>query len=220
MSPTPAPDGAGVLVHANAGGDARNTFFFYTKDGKASSLDVGPNAGFLAWLPGATTALMHTSIGYDYRLHLTDWSSGKRLWEIPDPEAARVPGALPPVDVGGDYLLIGGPESVKSHRRRGQSAAFTPWTRRRARPLAAYAAQHGQPRRRAFPPARQEAVPGDGRGVRRGQRRRHRRQEERVEIGRRNSVEPERVAEDAPRTPRTGSHPSGKLAAFPNHATN
>ncbi|HVS36810.1 MAG TPA: hypothetical protein VMS17_14715 [Gemmataceae bacterium] len=113
ISPMPAPDGSGVLVHVNASGDARNLFLFYTKDGKASSLVVGPNAGLLAWLPGTTTALMHTSIGYDYRFHLIDWSSGKRLWEIPDPEAARVPGELPSVDVGSDWLLIGGLESVK-----------------------------------------------------------------------------------------------------------
>jgi hypothetical protein len=108
MSPIPAPDGAGVLVHANAAGQARNTFSYHTKAGRLSSLNVGPNAGFLAWLPGTTRALMHTSIGYDYRFHLIDWSTGKRLWDIPDPNTARVPGSLPAIAVVKDYLLIGG----------------------------------------------------------------------------------------------------------------
>ena len=95
---TTAPNGGGVLVHPNAGGEARNTFTFYTKAGKVSSLDVGPNAGFSTWLPGTATALMHTSVGHDYRFLLIDWNAGKRLWDVRDPNPARVPGAGVPVD--------------------------------------------------------------------------------------------------------------------------
>jgi hypothetical protein len=113
MSPVPALGGRGVLVQANAGGDARNTFCFYTRAGKVSSVKVGPNAGFMAWLPGTATALMHTSVGHDYRFHLIDWSTGKKLWDIPDPNPARVPGSLPPVGVVKDHLLLGGLEYVK-----------------------------------------------------------------------------------------------------------
>lgn len=113
MSPVPGPDGAGVLVQANAGGFGRNTFTFYTKAGKASSLNVGPNAGFVAWLPGAAAALMHTSIGHDYRFHLIDWNTGKRVWDVADPNPARVPGALPPVAAAKGYLFVGGLEYVR-----------------------------------------------------------------------------------------------------------
>ena len=112
LSPEPAPDGAGVLVHANAGGDARNTFTFYTKTGKGASLNVGPNAWPVAWVPGTATAVFSTSVGYDYRFHLIDWGSGTRGWDIPDPSPARVPGASPAVAVAGDYLLVGGLEDV------------------------------------------------------------------------------------------------------------
>jgi hypothetical protein len=108
LSPIPAPEGAGVLVQANAGGQARNTFTYYDRTGKLSSLNVGPNAGFLAWLPGTARALMHTSVGYDYRFHLIDWATGKRVWDVPDPNPARVPGSLPPVAVLKDCVLIGG----------------------------------------------------------------------------------------------------------------
>ncbi len=113
MSPVPALDGTGVLVQTNAGGEARNTFTFYGKDGKVSSLNVGFNAHFSTWLPGSTKAVFNTSIGYDYRFHLIDWATGKRLWEVPDPNPARVPGVIPSGDAGKDYLLIGGREYVR-----------------------------------------------------------------------------------------------------------
>jgi hypothetical protein len=112
MTPVVAPDGAGVLVQPNTGGDDRNTFSYYTSHGKVSSVDVGPNAIFLTWLPGTATTLFCTSIGHDYHFHLIDWNKGKRLWDVVDPCPARVPGALPPVAVAKDYLLIGGLEYV------------------------------------------------------------------------------------------------------------
>lgn len=115
IAPAPAPGGTGVLVRTNASGDARNTFTFYTKAGKASSLNVGPNAGLLAWLPGTTRAVMHTSIGYDYRFHLVDWKTGKRLWEIADPNPARVPGSLPASAVTAHHLLVGGRQQMGPH---------------------------------------------------------------------------------------------------------
>ncbi|HEV3259878.1 MAG TPA: hypothetical protein VG013_23625 [Gemmataceae bacterium] len=112
LFPEPAPEGNGVVVQTNAGGDAGNTFTFYTKGGKVSSLNVGPNAGLLTWLPRTTTAVFHSSIGYDYRFHMVDWSTGKRVWDVADPNHARVPGALPPVAVTKGHLLIGGLEYV------------------------------------------------------------------------------------------------------------
>jgi hypothetical protein len=113
ISPSPAPDGAGVLVEDNSGGRVGRTFAFYTKMGKVSVRNVGPNAGLLIWLPGSTQSVMHTSIGSDYRFHLVDWAAGKQLWEIADPLPARVVGALPAVAVIPDRLLFGGRERMR-----------------------------------------------------------------------------------------------------------
>jgi hypothetical protein len=112
MSPVVAPDGGGVLVQANTGGDSQNTFTYYTGNGRVSSLNVGPNAHFMAWLPGTATALFHTSIGHDYHFHLIDWNKGRRLCDVADPCPARVLGPAPTVAVVKDYLLIGGLEYV------------------------------------------------------------------------------------------------------------
>jgi hypothetical protein len=112
LFPAPAPGGEGVLVQSNGGGDAPNTFTLYTRQGKGAKRTVGPNAHFVLWLPGTRTALFLTSIGHDYRFHLIDWDSGKRLWEIADPNPARVPGAFPATAAAGDYLLFGGLEDV------------------------------------------------------------------------------------------------------------
>jgi hypothetical protein len=112
ISPQPDLDGTGVLVQTNAGGDAQNTFTFYRKSGKVSSLNVGPNARFLAWLPGTTQALFETSIGYAFRLHLIDWQNGKRLWEVADPNPARAAWGSAPVALDKEYVLLGGLEYV------------------------------------------------------------------------------------------------------------
>lgn len=111
--PHPALEGMGVLVQPNTGGEARNTFTYYKEAGKVSSLNLGPNAHFVTWVPGTEKALFNTSIGHDYRFHLIDWSTGKRLWEIPDPNPARVPGVMPPLTVAQDFLLVGGLETVQ-----------------------------------------------------------------------------------------------------------
>lgn len=113
MSPVPAPDAAGVLVQANAGGEGRNTFTCYRKAGRLSSLNVGPNGRFVAWMPGTMTAVLQTSVGDEYRWHLTDWQAGTRLWDAADPSHDRVPGESPAVAVMKDYLLIGGREYGK-----------------------------------------------------------------------------------------------------------
>jgi hypothetical protein len=115
LFPVPAMDGSGVLVKSNTGGDDHNTFHYYsrpdqTKNARVVSLNVGPNAWFVTWIPGTTTAVFSTSIGHDYRFHLIDFSTGKRLWDVADPNPARVPGAAPAITVVDDYVLIGGQE--------------------------------------------------------------------------------------------------------------
>ncbi len=107
IAPAPAPGGAGVLVRVNDGG---TTFTCYTAAGKGASLELGPNAGLLTWLPGTLKAVMHTSVGPTYRFQLVDWASGKILWEIADPLAPRVVGALPAVATLGDHVLFAGRE--------------------------------------------------------------------------------------------------------------
>lgn len=110
MSPIVAADGKGVLVRMNTGGEDRNRFSFYQKSGRVSSLIVGPNVEFVTWLSKTTTALMQTSIGYEYRWHLIDWQTGKQLWEIGDLTSTRAPGFGTPVISVGRYLLFGGLE--------------------------------------------------------------------------------------------------------------
>jgi len=112
ISPQPNLDGAGVIVQANAGGDSQNTFTFYNKSGKVSSFKPGPNARFVAWLPGTTQALFETSIGYTFRLHLIDWQNGKRLWESADPSPARVTWGSASITLDREYVLLGGLEYV------------------------------------------------------------------------------------------------------------
>ena len=114
MNPVPAPGGSAVLVQPNTGGDARNTFTLYDATGRMASLGVGANAAFMTWLPGTTTAVMQTSIGYDYRWHLIDWQTGKRLWDVPNPNPAPVTWASVSVVPADDYLLIGGLEYLAS----------------------------------------------------------------------------------------------------------
>ncbi len=112
MSPQPDLDGAGVLVQSNAGGDARDTFTFYKKSVRTSSIKPGPNSRFVAWLPGTTQALFETSIGFDFRLHLIDCQNGKQLWESADPSPARVTWGSASMTIDKEYLLLGGLEYV------------------------------------------------------------------------------------------------------------
>jgi len=113
ISPLPAPDGGGVAVRMNKGDEDRNRFVFYQVSGRKSSLVVAPNAEFATWLPGSTVALMQTSIGFEYRWRLIDWSTGKQLWEVGDFTTRRVPGTGSPVVAIGGYLLFGGLENLE-----------------------------------------------------------------------------------------------------------
>ncbi len=110
-APKPAPDGVGVLVQPNTGAPGRDTWSYYTAKGKKSTLYVGPNAGLVCWLPGTTKALCSTAIGSTYRFHLIDWATGRRLWEIADPNPARAGSSAPQVAPLGGLLLFAGLES-------------------------------------------------------------------------------------------------------------
>jgi hypothetical protein len=90
-SPIVAPDGAGVLLHANTGGTNQNTFMWFNVAGRQRSLDISPNPEFLGWIPGTCQSLFSTSIGFQsgpYRL--IDWNTGKTIWQIPDPGDGEV----------------------------------------------------------------------------------------------------------------------------------
>ena len=47
--PIVAPDGAGVLLHPNTGGEDQNTFWWYTAQGKQRSVKVSPNPWCAGW---------------------------------------------------------------------------------------------------------------------------------------------------------------------------
>lgn len=84
-APIAAPDGTGVLLHSNNGGDEGNRFLWYTEKGKQRYLDVGPNGEFEGWVPGKHQALMSSSIGELYRYRLVDWDTGKTAWDVLSP---------------------------------------------------------------------------------------------------------------------------------------
>jgi hypothetical protein len=107
MAPAPAPNGDGVLAGLNTPDEDRKRFIFYQASGKKSSLIVAPNGEVAVWLPSSTTALMQTSIGYEYRWRLINWSTGRQVWEIGDVTTLRVPGSGAPVFAADNYLLFG-----------------------------------------------------------------------------------------------------------------
>ncbi|MCI0458024.1 MAG: hypothetical protein L0Z62_13755 [Gemmataceae bacterium] len=111
-APKAAPDGVGVLVQPNTG-EGRNTWSYYTRGGKQSTLYVGPNAYLVCWLPGTTRALCSTALGSTYRFHLIDWAKGRRLWAIDDPNPARAGSSGPQVASLGGLLLFAGLESIR-----------------------------------------------------------------------------------------------------------
>ncbi len=84
-SPIAAPGGAGALLLPNQGGTNQNTFLWYTRDGKLSTLEVSPNPYCVGWVPDSRKSLFSTSLGYDHRYRLIDWDTGKSLWDIPCP---------------------------------------------------------------------------------------------------------------------------------------
>jgi len=85
--PVPGPDGTGALltVYGKDGGEDGEYFAWYTAQGLRHSLDVGPNAVFMGWVPGSHLALIWTSVGEDSRYALVDWDTGKIRWDIPCP---------------------------------------------------------------------------------------------------------------------------------------
>jgi len=108
-SPIPSLGGTGVLLRMNAGEKTQNVFVFYRKAGKVCSFDVGPNALFLAWIPGTEQALFSTSIGHEYRYELVNYSTGKTIWEIPQP-VRSYPSVCCSVMVVENQVLLGGIE--------------------------------------------------------------------------------------------------------------
>jgi hypothetical protein len=101
--PIVAPDGAGVLLHPNKGGEDQNTFWWYTAQGKQRSVKVSPNPWCVGWIPQSRQSLFWTSVGSDSRrFQLIDWDSGRRLWEIPGPGSGQFLGvALTP-----EYIIF------------------------------------------------------------------------------------------------------------------
>ncbi len=110
-APEAAPEGVGVLVQPNTA-EGRNTWSYYTAKGKGATLTVGPNAHLVCWLPGTTRALCSTAIGSTYRFHLIDWATGRRLWEIDDPNGARTGSSAPQVVPVGGLLLFAGLQAI------------------------------------------------------------------------------------------------------------
>jgi hypothetical protein len=118
-SPIVAPGGGGVLVGLNLPGNGHETFIFYKKSGKVSSLRLGPNPTFLNWLPENSKSLFMTSVGYKYRYQLIDWDDGKILWDVADPASGLWERAVPRRAVLGDYVLLCGLEFMKLGQREG-----------------------------------------------------------------------------------------------------
>lgn len=118
-SPIVAPGGGGVLVRLNLPGNGHETFIFYKKSGKMSSLRLGPNPTFLNWLPESSKSLFTTSVGYKHRYQLIDWDSGKILWDVADPASGLWERAVPRRAVLGDYVLLCGLEFMKLGEREG-----------------------------------------------------------------------------------------------------
>ncbi len=113
-SPIAAPGGNGVLVESGAGKPGQDTFAFYTKAGKVSSLQVGPNPIFVGWIPGSSKCLFWTHGFRDMQYHLIDWDAGKKLWSLPNPSVRRaIRETEQEIAVGKDYVLFGGLELMK-----------------------------------------------------------------------------------------------------------
>jgi hypothetical protein len=79
-----APGGVGALLLPNRGGSDRNTFRWYTGDGKLHSLDISPVPYLVGWIPKTRMSLFSTSLGdKTQNYQLIDWDTGKVVWEIP-----------------------------------------------------------------------------------------------------------------------------------------
>jgi hypothetical protein len=118
-SPIAAPAARGVLVQSNLPSNGYDTFVFYDKSGGVSSLRIGPNPTFLAWVPTSSKSVFLTSVGCKYRYQLIDWESGTIVWDVPDPAAGLWERAVPRRVVLGDYVLLCGLEFMKLGEREG-----------------------------------------------------------------------------------------------------
>lgn len=118
-SPIAAPAARGVLVRLNLPGNGYDTFVFYDKSGKVSSLRIGPNPHFLAWAPDSSKSVFLTSVGYKYRYQLINWRTGTIVWDVPDPAAGLWQTAVPRTALIGDYILLCGLEFMKLGEREG-----------------------------------------------------------------------------------------------------
>jgi len=79
-----APDGSGALLLPNRDGSDRNTFRWYTSEGKSHLLDISPNPHLAGWVPGTHKSLFSTSLGDKAQSYqLVDWDAGKVLWRTP-----------------------------------------------------------------------------------------------------------------------------------------
>ncbi len=106
-----APDARGILL--NPIGEDRNTFTFHSAAGKGASFKPGFSAHCHVWLPDSATALLSSGRGEEgCRYHLVDWTSGKQLWNIPNPSATRISSAIQHIAVTKDLLLFTGRELV------------------------------------------------------------------------------------------------------------
>jgi hypothetical protein len=118
-SPIAAPAARGVLVRSNLPGNGYDTFVFYDKSGRVSSLKIGPNPTFLAWVPQSCKSIFRTSVGYGHRYQLIDWEGGTTLWDVPDPVVGLWDRAVPGRAIFGDYVLLCGLEFMKLGEREG-----------------------------------------------------------------------------------------------------
>ena len=89
--PLVGPEGAGVLLRPNGGGEDRNTLTWFTQRGKQCSMEVSPNAECAGWIPHTRKSLFMTSLGNESRrFQLIDWDTGRRCWDIPCPGSGEL----------------------------------------------------------------------------------------------------------------------------------
>jgi hypothetical protein len=118
----PAPNAAAVLV---ARGDGSGMFSLYDGTTKRPITPHGHNVRFVAWVPGTTTALMQSSVGFDSSWELIDGRSAKSLWNIHHPNPARPEWTGTTVAVTRDYVLLAEEELVNARPARSIYALET-----------------------------------------------------------------------------------------------
>jgi len=84
-SPMPGPDGVGAIVPERGASAHRDWYAWYTREGKARTLELSQQPYVIAWLPGTQRSLCFTTIGYDRRFEMIDWETGRKIWDVPCP---------------------------------------------------------------------------------------------------------------------------------------